>query len=166
MIIFKGVPGIKIEKELNSLPFLINKKKYVWCQQNSWGTYVIFNNWLKDVYKKYEINSGYKCILILDHEPSHHNPNTIEFMKNNGIEYVFVPQGLTRKALPLDISVNGPFKSYYKNFYTTHIVNTSENLIYFQKTKRNVLIDWINDIWYSQDKITKKTIFNSFIKSV
>ena len=124
MIIFKGVPGAKIEKELNSLPLVKNKKIYVCCQQNSWCTYTIFNKWLKEVYKIYEINNGYKCLLILDHAPSHDNPKTIEFMKNNGIEYVFVPPGLTRKAQPLDISVNGPFKSYYKNCYTSHIINT------------------------------------------
>ena len=77
MIIFKGVPGAKIEKELNSLPLVKNKKIYVCCQRNSWCTYAIFNKWLKEVYKIYEINNGYKCILILDHAPSHDNPNTI-----------------------------------------------------------------------------------------
>ena len=91
MIIFKGVPGAKIEKELNSLPLIINKKIYVCFQQNRRCTYIIFNNWLIDIYKKYEINSGHKGILILDHALWHDNPNTIEFMKNSGIEYVIVP---------------------------------------------------------------------------
>ena len=136
MIIFKGVPGAKIEKKLNSLPLVINKKIYVCCQQNSWRTYVIFNNWMRDIYKKYEINNRRKSIFILVHTPLKENPNTIEFIKNKGIEYAFVPQGLIRKAQPLDISVNGPFKSYYKNCYTTHIINTSKNLMYFQKSKK------------------------------
>ena len=36
MIILKGVPEEKIEKELNSLPLVKNKKIYACCQQNSW----------------------------------------------------------------------------------------------------------------------------------
>ena len=27
------------------------------------------------------------------------------------------------------------------------------------------MINWINEIWYSEDKITKKTIINGFIKA-
>lgn len=82
----------------------------------------------------------------------------IEFMKNNGIEYTFNPSELIRKAQPLDISVNEPFKNYYKNYYTSHIINNSENLIYFEKPKRNDLINWINDIWNSKNKISEKRI--------
>ena len=53
----------------------------------------------------------------------------------------------------------------HKNCYTSHLINTTENLIYFQKPKRNDLINWINEIRYSEDKITKKTIINGFIKA-
>ena len=56
-------------------------------------TYIIFNKFLKDIYKKYEINCGYKSLIILDHALTHENPNNIDFMKNNGIEYVFVQPG-------------------------------------------------------------------------
>ena len=85
--------------------------------------------------------------------------------ENNVIDYFFVPPGLTRKVQPFDISVNGSFNSYYKNCYTSHIINTSENLIYFQKPERNDLINLINEIWDSEGKITKKTIINGFIKA-
>ena len=139
LIIFKGVPGAKIEKELNKLQLVKDKKIFVLCQKNSWCTQELFIKWLKLVYRPYEFNQGKKCLLILDHTPSHDNNNSIEFMEKNGIENCFIPEGLTRLTQPLDISINGPFKTYYKNCYTNYLLEKSNHLFYFEKPTKEDL---------------------------
>ena len=56
LIIFKGVPGAKIEKELNKLQLVKDKKIFVLCQKNSWCTQELFIKRLKLVYRPYEFN--------------------------------------------------------------------------------------------------------------
>jgi len=49
--------------------------------------------------------------------PSHTNKIIMNYLDNNGINYTFIPRGLTSKLQPLDISVNKPLKIAYKKIY-------------------------------------------------
>ena len=55
-----------------------------------------------------------KSLLVLDCASSHTNEIIMDYLDKNGINYTFIPGGLTSKLQPLDISVNKPFKIAYK----------------------------------------------------
>lgn len=114
LVIFKGVPGKRIEKDLSKKALVKNKKIYALCQPNSWCTSDIFKFLLKEIYIKYQLSTKKKCLLIYDQAPSHKNDEIISYMNNNNLNYLFIPAGLTSKLQPLDISVNKVFKNSYK----------------------------------------------------
>ena len=61
---------------------------------------------------------------------------------------------------PLDVSVNKPFKGVLKNKYISYCIdNGVENL----KLSRNKMIEFVRDVWYNNDIISKELIFKSFL---
>ena len=147
LVIFKGVPGKRIEKDLSKNALVKNKKLYALCQPNSWCTSDIFKFWLKEIYIKYQLSTKKKCLLIYDQAPSHKNDEIIAYMNNNNLNYLFIPAGLTSKLQPLDISVNKVFKNSYKKKYTEYVVTQSENFFNgVKKPSREDILNWINEI--------------------
>lgn len=57
LVIFKGVPGKRIEKNFSKNALVKNKKLYALCQPNSWCTSDIFKFWLKEIYIKYQLST-------------------------------------------------------------------------------------------------------------
>lgn len=127
LIIFKGVPGKRIENDLSKNDLVKKKRLYAFCQQNAWCTSDIFKIWIKEIYLKYQNKIKSKCLLILDQAPSHKTDEIIQFMYNNNVEYKFIPAGLTSKLQPLDLSVNKVFKNSYKKKYTDFVISHTQD---------------------------------------
>lgn len=104
------------------------------------------------------------CLLILDRASSHINQEIIDFLNLNNINYVIIPPGYTRFLQPLDVSINKPLKTAikekYLNFLQLHINEITENN--FSITDENI-INFINEIWNTDDIIRKDIIKNSFL---
>ena len=115
---------------------------------------------------KYECYINSKCILVLDKAPSHFNDTIEEYMNNNAINYIYIPEGLTSKLQPLDISVNKSFKNAYKKKYTEYVIINSKDFFNgIEKPKREDILSWIEYIWYSDEILSKNVIINGFRKS-
>jgi len=54
-------------------------------------------------------------LLILDNHIPHLSINVIDFCKKNGIVLLSFPPHTTNHLQPLDVSVNGSFKTFYNN---------------------------------------------------
>ena len=132
----------------------------VFCQPNAWYTVDNFKIWMKNIFIKFQNEQKQKCFLILDKTPSNTNSIILDYLKNNGIEYIFIPGGLSTK-LPLDISVNKYFKIAYKKKYIEFVVSNSKD--FFEKSfYRETVINLVHQIWFSDEIITKNIIYNGF----
>jgi hypothetical protein len=66
-----------------------------------------------------------KCLLVLDMASSHIYPKVIEYLNDNGIDFVVIHPGFTRYLQPLDIYVNKEFKLNLKNKYINHLTHNN-----------------------------------------
>lgn len=124
-MIFKGQPGKSIEKNLNAIEEVKNKKIYVCFQNKAWATTYIFIKWYKEIYKPYELLVEKKM-------------NVLEFFNSMETEYVFIPVGLTPYLQPLDIGINKPFRTKIKNSYLNFqisLIDKNKSLIMIQSNK-------------------------------
>jgi len=160
MIVFKGVPEGALEKKLNKIQEVCDKKVYVVCQQNGWADSDTFVRWLKSIwFVDYPFRKVEGSILYLDRVSSHLTDDVLSLFKKNNSFYRLIPPGLTGYCQPLDLSINKPFKDAIKKKYR-------EFCIYWKNTRKpnpEHLIQWISEIWWS-DGISEKTIQHSFKK--
>ena len=62
-------------------------------------------------------------VLILDNHETHLWLNTIDFVKENGVVMLTLPPHCSHKLQPLDVSVSGPFKTYYTQTFNDFVLN-------------------------------------------
>lgn len=165
LIIVKGEPGKTVETELRRL-FCKKNIIHIYCQKEAWCTTYIFKEWVLKIFKCHEKEIGNKCLLILDKEPSHCSYEAINFLKENNVNFTFIPAGMTPICQPLDIGINNVFKDNIKLLFEKNSLfcdNLNQNIRL--KQVRINLIEYIIKVWYSDSIITKTIIVNSFVKA-
>ena len=83
---------------------------HIYCQNNSWFNKYILGEWIKQIYKPYEKSIGDKCLLIIDKLSTHTSDDSLELLKNNNINYILIPSGMTSLLQPMNLSINKSFK--------------------------------------------------------
>ncbi len=166
LFIFKGKPGKKLETKLNKIELCKKKKIFIKCQPNSWCDKEIFIFWVKNIFQYYEKFVVKKiCLLIMDLAPSHKDVAVLDYMKSNDIHYIFLPPGTTRYLQPLDVGVNKLFKEKLKEKYLIYQLQNKQAIIKNNfKVPKEMVINWINDIWYSNYDIPQTAITNACYK--
>lgn len=166
LLIIKAEPGKTVEKNLRSLPFVREKNMFIYCQEDGWCTTAIFKEWIKVIFQPYEKEYGDKCILIMDKASSHISKESLSFLKENNIEFILIPAGMTPHCQPLDISVNKVFKDNVKLLFEKDRLDYEgvNNQIKLKQAPLN-LIDYINRVWSNDQIITKDIIINGFNKA-
>ena len=76
-------------------------------------------------------------------------------------QLIEIPNGLTSIIQPLDVSINFPFKNAIRNKYINFIIHNNHGINNI-KVGRIEVINWINEVWYDYNIITKDMIFKSF----
>ena len=181
-LIFKGEPDKNIELRYQQLDVVKNKKIKIYCQANAWCNDYIFHKWLNDVFYNYEeFILKQKCILIMDKAPSHIKSNIINELIEKQKYFIYIPAGLIRFLQPLDVGINKPFKDYLKSEYLADLAkdlfkneDDSNLLIGFKDDKkvsnldiqRLIIIQWVVNIWWDDEKIKEKSIINSSDKTI
>ena len=167
LIIFKGQKNKTIEKQLNNLDLVKNKKIFIACQNNAWCDCEIFIKWLTNIYEKYVLlTAKNECILILDKAPSHTLVKVSDFIQSHKLNVVYIPPGCTRILQPLDIGINKEIKQALKEKYLKYQLENKEMVINnLFKISRELLIQLCYEIWYDNDIIKLETIKNSFTKA-
>lgn len=105
-----------------------------------------------------------KCLLLLDEARSHNTPDIQKYLKENECNPIYVPGGYTDCCQPLDVSVNKPVKSFYREHYEKWQANkdAAEFQPFSGNRKRpgyDVMAEWVSE---SLLKIESESIKLSF----
>jgi DDE superfamily endonuclease len=148
-LIFKG----KTDKCLNKFSLLNNKLESVILKYNvsGWNDSQVLISILEQINKLTNENGS---VLILDQHRSHTGELIENKAKELNIQLIYVPVGQTANLQPLDIKVNGALKSIGHRFMKNKYVNDP----YYTP----ILVDAVESLIYSVNKIDNTTIKNSF----
>ena len=102
-------------------------------------------------------NLKWETLLVLDNATTYNTNKVKEKIKECETYVSMIPGGLTWKLQPLDISINKVFKENLRDKYVSYCIE-NKNL----KVAKSTIIEWVDEIWYSDSIITNEMIFNSF----
>ncbi|KAB0803180.1 hypothetical protein PPYR_00150 [Photinus pyralis] len=80
---------------------------------SGWMTALNFEVYLQHFIKFTKCSIADKVLLILDNHNSHLSPKGLDICKENGIVLLTIPPHTSHRLQPLDVSVYGPFKTFY-----------------------------------------------------
>lgn len=83
------------------------------CSTSGWMTSELFCQFLEHFQKHAKATTAEPVLLIMDNHETHISVQAINFAKDSGIILLTLPPHSSDKLQPLDVSVFGPFKSYY-----------------------------------------------------
>lgn len=90
---------------------------------SGWMTSDNFEKYLLHFIKFVKCNKDNKVLLILDNHVSHIAPTVLKLCKDNGIVMLTIPPHTSHRLQPLDVSVYGPFKTYFNQACDDFMVN-------------------------------------------
>lgn len=96
---------------------------------SGWMTSENFEIYLFHLIKFVKCSKDNKILLILDNHCSHISPKGLSLCKDNGIVLLTIPPHTSHRLQPLDVSVYGPFKSYFNQACDDFMVNHPGQII-------------------------------------
>jgi DDE superfamily endonuclease len=127
-------------------------------QNKAWFDEEVFLEWIEDYWRPFLDSNGIKWTYLLLNECTVHLTTVVkEVLTQNNTEFDYMVPGYTSKLQPLDVGVNGRFKSYMKNNVESFMVinNHGTNAI---KIHCRDVPNWVADCWAL---VTETTIQNS-----
>ncbi|KAI3655925.1 hypothetical protein MP638_006061, partial [Amoeboaphelidium occidentale] len=162
MIVFKGTPGGKIEKEFKSAKYNYPDGQLYAVQEKGWTDTRIMLMWVEKILKPYLYknmgNSPY-AHLIIDSFAVHYVREVAVAIQNAGALISYIPGGGTSKIQVLDVGINKPFKNYLQSQWMAWMVE--KNKVNTKKVSRVDVSGFINNSW---DRVTEQTICNTWKK--
>ena len=125
LVVFKGrLTGRQIEMELPERMIAV-------CQEKDWMDGKVMHVYLNKIWYPYVNRVGgesVKSLLVWDSFSAHLTDEVQESLKKNHTTTVMIPGGCTSKLLPLDVSINKPFKQVLRNSWGDYIKTRSLGL--------------------------------------
>ena len=94
-------------------------------------------------------------ILLLDNHVSHLSIEALEYCKQNGVTVLSFPPQCEHKFQPLDVSVNGPFKTYVNRACDAWVTNRPGHTL----TIYDILVIVISSLYLAASPGTIKVSF-------
>ena len=151
---FVVIPGKKVKSEIAAIKGAILK-----CSANAWMNDELTEDWVSHMWGSLAFN---KRFLVWDSFKCHINEKIKEILKKMNTVKGVIPGGCTKFLQPLDVSINKPFKTIFRELYGEWYLKGE-----FEYTKGGAVkppnyvfkIQWIVDVW---TKIGSEIIKKSF----
>jgi len=140
MIMFKGKPNGRIQREFSSYP----EDCLYMVQENAWMDEHIMRDWVHCVLKPYVEMAPEHVIplLFLDSYCCHMMPSVVRKIEELGVEVQRIPAGCTSHCQLVDVGINKPFKNHMRHVWEAWIVS-SGYLVTHKVPKQEQVVDWI-----------------------
>lgn len=99
-----------------------------WCNEGTMISYVqvIIIPYIQETRKNLGLPDSQPALVIFDEFKGQTTQTVLNLLKQNNIEYVFVPPNCTDRLQPLDVSINKPAKDFlrakFQSWYAEQIV--------------------------------------------
>eukprot|EP00743_Colponemidia_sp_Colp-15_P000670 GILK01000746.1.p1 GENE.GILK01000746.1~~GILK01000746.1.p1 ORF type:complete len:487 (-),score=62.18 GILK01000746.1:112-1572(-) len=164
MIIFKGEDHGRVAKELKALQDQYSKARVVLCTQHkAWMDETRMLLYVKNVLRPfYRRQLGDEKLLSMDSFSAHTVTSVTSKLQDLKFTTTVIPGGLTSRLQVMDVSVNHPFKMYYRQEYTDWMLYAAPRFTKagFRKCPtRKEVVDMVLNAW---GKIKQETISKGF----
>lgn len=151
LVIFKGERQLKVEHDENKLIVLFNRKGFM--------NEHVYSLWIEK-YLAAAFPNG--CLLVHDAFRGHFTQKAELTALKHKVLFVCVPEALTSRVQPMDVSVNGPFKKQLA-IRCAHFLSLREKMDITDPLRaqdwRQVVVGWIVAAFES---VKEQTIVKSF----
>ncbi|KAF0707580.1 hypothetical protein AaE_013543 [Aphanomyces astaci] len=154
-VVFKGVPGARIE---SSLDCVVPEGMFAACQHKAWMDEALTEKWFQTVWKPHVVGTE-ASLLLWDDFACHKTAGINRSLASVGTESEIIPGGFTCLLQPLDVAINKPFKDRIRKMY---MMWAAKNMLGKDKIKspgRETVLQWIHASW---SEITPEMIQNAF----
>ena len=146
-VIFKGVPGGRVEKQLTAeLP-----EGVVGCvQRKGWMDNRTMNIWYESVFKPYVSGCTERSGLLLDDFKCHRSAELQTKMDEANADRYMIPPHYTGLLQPCDVGINKPLKDRLKEKVSDWRREKHKNLRPGQllpSPTRKDIVNWLDEIW-------------------
>ena len=119
---------------------------------NGWTNCGILKLALEQIYM---YTKGKDAVLLLDSFPAHKDKFISNEAQKLNIQLIFVPEGLTYKYQPLDVSINGIIKQKSKKKWKTEVtknpdlkITSKDAVIHFMNAFKNIKCQTVKKSFY------------------
>ena len=160
VVVFKGNPNGRVAKELEKHPLVESKQLFAFWQNKAWNNKDVMKKWINVVWRKYaHFKLKKKNMLVLDEASVHKIPEIKKSLELSETKVMMIPGGRTWYLLPIDVSINKPFKDGIRKKYNEYWLEKGDI-----KVSRNEILNWVGEVWYD-DNLTSYMIEKSFKKA-
>jgi hypothetical protein len=117
MIIFKGTSNGRIARTIHSRNSPYPREAAYAMQPNAWMSEDIMVEWIERIFIPYTLmarDNNQRVVLILDTLRAHQTEEIRRLIRENHIQLLYIPGGLTGQLQPLDVGINGPLKHWLR----------------------------------------------------
>ena len=141
MLVFKGKPGGRIEREFSGYP---DGGKYT-VQERAWMDESVMMKWVDTVLKPYVEGApqGIIPVLLLDSYRCHMMASVVSKINELGVQVEHIPGGCTGLCQPIDVGIGKPLKNHVRNMWEAWMLQQGVNTNIFRPPTRQVVAGWI-----------------------
>jgi hypothetical protein len=146
LLVFKGVPGGRIEKrEFITFP---NDIVYA-CQGNAWMDEKVMLLWVDKILKPYVETApdGIVPLMFLDSYRCHMMGSVVQAIQDLGVEVEHIPGGCTYVCQPVDVGVNKPFKARLRNLWEAWMISDGLLTGTTKPPTRADIAEWCSEVY-------------------
>ncbi|GAV00907.1 hypothetical protein RvY_11690 [Ramazzottius varieornatus] len=143
VIVFKGAKKTGV-LSANVMKLNIPENVIVKSNQKGWWTNDFDAAYLEEAFPVND--KQVSQILLCDHCKAHVSQNSVDFLKERGVQQLLIPKGKTGDKQPLDVGVNGPFIAIMRRMYHEWMENRTAltKSGYLKKRSRQGFVNFVS----------------------
>lgn len=155
LLIFKGAEVGKIQREIG---VAAGDRADTATTSNGWMTGDLMFSWVKS-----NLRDMQHTLLIWDLFAAHRDDRVRSFLRNSGVDVIYIPGGCTGLCQVMDVAINRPFKTFIRNAYVRWRGAQIKANQPWESPNRSQVIDWVLNSW---DNVEHSLLEGAMMKHV
>ena len=145
LLVFKGVPGGRIEK--NELPKIVEAVGdcILTVQERAWMSEPLLLLWVEKVLKPWvdQAPEGVVPLLLLDSYKCHLMASVVNKIQALGCQVEHIPGGCTGLTQPVDVGIGKPLKNRMSNCWEDYMIEVGLQELLTRPPSRQTITEWV-----------------------
>jgi hypothetical protein len=145
LLVFKGVPGGRIEK--NEFPKIVAAVGdcILTVQERAWMSEPLLLLWVEKVLKLWvdQAPQGIVPLLLLDSYKCHLMASVVNKIQALGCQVEHIPGGCTGLTQPVDVGIGKPLKNRMRNCWEDYMIDVGLQELLTRPPSRQTITEWV-----------------------